>query len=232
MIKSFIQFGMLMMTLALFTLPVENGAYAATNWLPGDFVGDQSFTFGGASGSGWEVNYLWNTRQMARVGQEFTPTLPALNVVDLVPFTCEGCSPQWLFVRIRKASIFGLVVGISYPVKLDAANNDTHTRFPFPSMIHLKPGDRYVIEVVPLWGNANSILWYGEPGVDFYPGGRAIANSKPVSTADIWFEEGVIVTIPRSSFDCMFSGWQYLLRRDNSAFNNQGECIRYVRSGH
>lgn len=229
MIKFFIRFGVLMIALAWLTLPVANVATATTHWLPGDFVGDQSFTFGGASG--WQVNYLWNTRQMARVGQEFTPTLAALNVVNLAPYSCVECSQQWLLVRIRKGSIFGQVVGISYPVKLDAANNDSHTQFRFPFLIHLKPGDRYIIEAVPLWGNANSILWYGEPGVDFYPGGRAIAQSRPVNTADIWFEEGVIVSVPKISFDCMFNGWQYLLRSDNSAFNNQGECVRYVRSG-
>src|SRR5437870_5650270 len=92
MMKYFIRLAMLMATLALFVLPAAHTASATTNWLPGDFVGDQSFTFGGAVGSGWEVNYLWNSRQMARVGQEFTPTLPALNVVDLAPFTCDGCS--------------------------------------------------------------------------------------------------------------------------------------------
>jgi hypothetical protein len=217
---------MLIIALALFTLPATNVASAITNWLLGDFVGDQSFTFGGASG--WEVNYLWNTTQMARVGQEFTPTLPALNVVYLMPFTCNNCSPQWLQVAIRKASIFGPVVGTSYPVELNAANNEMYARFSFPSLVHLKPGDLYVIEVVPLLGTENSILWYGEPGVDFYPGGNAIKLSQPVSNADIWFEEGVIVSVPQSAFDCHSNGWQYLLRSDNSAFKNQGECIRYV----
>jgi hypothetical protein len=225
-----IRFGMLAILGVLLLLPTSNIASAPTQRSMGDFVGDQVFAFGGASG--WWVNNLWNTRQMARVGQEFTPTLPALNVVNLVPITCDGCSQQWLLVRIRKSTIFGPILGISYPVKLDAANNESHTRFLFPFMVHLKPGERYVIEVVPLWGRENSILWYGEPGVDFYPRGRAIKQSKAFEAADIWFEEGVMVSVPRFAADCLFGGWQYLLRADGSAFDGQVACVRYAWSRH
>jgi hypothetical protein len=131
-------------------------------------------------------------------------------------------------VAIRKNTIFGPVVGVSYPVQLDAANNDSHTRFSFPFLVHLKPGDRYVIDVIPLKGNENSIVWYGQPGVDFYPAGNGIKLGKQVQDADIWFEEGVIVSTPKGVFDCLSNGWQYLLRPDNTPFNNQGECVRYV----
>jgi hypothetical protein len=227
MIKSFIRFGVLLIVLASFTLPAVNVAAANSNWVIGDFIGDQSFTFGGAPG--WEVNYLWNTQQLAPVGQEFTPELPALNIVILEPFTCTVCAEQqWLQVVIRKNTIFGPIIGTSYAVQLDAANNETNTKFRFPTLVHLKPGDRYVIDVVPLMGNENSIVWYGEPGIDFYPGGNAIKQGQPVKDVDIWFEEGVIISTPNGVRDCHSNGWQFLLKPDNTPFKNQGECVRYV----
>jgi hypothetical protein len=92
MVKSLVRPKVLSVVLALFTLTAANVASANNNWIIGGFVGDQSFTFGGPSG--WQVNYLWNTRQLAPVGQEFVPTLPALNVVDLEPYNCTVCSKQ------------------------------------------------------------------------------------------------------------------------------------------
>ena len=197
MIKSLVRSKVLSVVLALFTLTAANVASANNNWQIGYFVGDQSFTFGGASG--WEVNYLWNTRQLAPVGQEFVPTLAAINILYLEPFTCTVCSTQqWLMVAIRKNTIFGPVVGISYPVQLDASKNEANTRFSFPFLVHLKPGDRYVIDVIPVKGNENSIVWYGQPGVDFYPAGNAIKLGKQVKDTDIWFEEELLSQPPKA----------------------------------
>jgi hypothetical protein len=195
-----------------------------------DVIGDQYFAFGGAVGT--EVNYLWNIRQMARIGQEFTPTLPVLNIVDLFPYTCASCPPQWLMVSIHKNSIFGPIVGVSLPTKLKyASGNDvTSTRFQFPFVVHMQPGTRYVIEVIQLTGSGSSIFFWSNPELDGYPRGRAIVQSKPTAWADLWFDERYVVSTPRIALDCLFNGWQYLLKADSSAFNNQGECVRYVRS--
>jgi hypothetical protein len=195
--------------------------------VPYSYINDQSFTFGGAGE--WYLNNLWNTRGAAQVGQEFTPSLPGLNVVNLAPITCTGCGPQWLWVRIRESSLRGRVVGMSTPVQLNALNNSSHTTFRFPFLVHLQPGMRYVIEVVPLIGRQNAILWYGESGMDFYPDGRAIVQSQPNPGADIWFEEGIIPAVPRLRAECLFNGWQLLVRADNTRFSGQQDCMRSVR---
>lgn len=230
MMKSFIRFGIFLILAAIFILPTTSVAASPSHLQLNDVIGDQYFAFGGAAG--WEVNNLWNTRQMARIGQEFMPTLPVLNVVYLFPYTCKDCAPQWMMVVIHKDSIFGPVIGVSLPIQLKyASGNDViYTRFPFPLVVHLQPGARYVIEALRLTGSGSSILFWNDPEMDGYPRGRAIVQSAPAGWADLWFDERYVVGTPKIALDCFFNGWQYLLRPNGSTFNNQSECVRFVTS--
>jgi hypothetical protein len=142
-----------------------------------------------------------------QLGQEFRPTLTALDFVDLVLGDAgSDIGPGASFeVKIHAETIAGAVLGTSDVVSLPdnfnpGGSSETYTHFTFASQVALTPGATAVIEIVQLppivAGNAN-FLMYGSSlsGPDRYTDGRAIiggAASQPLF--DFNFREGVTVT--------------------------------------
>jgi len=136
------------------------------------------------------------------IGQEFTPTLSSLDVVELttnegLPGTPGNGIGADLFVRIRSGSIIGTILGTSSTVSLPDPSDFTLelTHFDFPSSVPLTPGDLHVIEVVQSGGDPR-YLWTAN---SFYPGGVRIVNGlgEP-DRVDFWFREGP-VSVPEPS---------------------------------
>ncbi|HEX7976333.1 MAG TPA: hypothetical protein VF498_18120 [Anaerolineales bacterium] len=170
-------------------------------------------------------------------GQSFTPTLPVLDVVELLTedFNWGNGYGIELFVNIRKTTIDGPILGTSNIVQLPDKFSG-NTRFTFPAVVSLTPGELYVIEVVPAsgqdvyktnWGIRYGGNWMGSP----YPGGSAIFKGIESPIIDLWFWEGLASKSPQTSASCKKGLWAYLSRADGSSFVNQGDCIQYVNKG-
>jgi hypothetical protein len=122
------------------------------------------------------------------LGQEFTPTFKALDVVEILIGPRDPTSVG--LVNIRIGSIDGPIIGTSLPSTIDG----DIMRFDFSSLVSLIPGDLYVLEPLVLtepFGIAFS-------DTDTYANGRGIAFGSPVSNRDMWFREGVatVQTVP------------------------------------
>lgn len=129
----------------------------------------------------------------APLGQEFTPSLSALDVVELV--TRDGDQMIGgganLYVNIRGDTITGSILGTSSTVTLPNGFYGV-TQFDFASLVSLTPANRYVIEVV-----ASGDDWRVEnKEMDPYPGGRVIYQGAPQSAWDLRFREGLSVPEP------------------------------------
>lgn len=117
------------------------------------------------------------------LGQEFTPTLPALNVVEILIGPRDLATVA--LVNIRIGSIGGPIIGTSLPGIIDGSA----IHFDFSSIVSLVPGNLYVLEPILLEGSFGLIF----SDTDSYAGGRAIVFGKPVSDRDMGFREGVTV---------------------------------------
>lgn len=132
---------------------------------------------------------FYNLLFYAPLGQEFRPTLPALNVVELFTGT-PGPRPSdtTLLVNIRVMTVSGSIIGTSLPTTVSGDFATSVVRFDFPSLVALVPGDLYVIEAVFVSG-VN--LGVGATTGNAYTAGRGIFNGVPSSDIDLWFREGV-----------------------------------------
>jgi len=117
------------------------------------------------------------------IGQEFTPSLDHVDVVDLYVSAQVQTLIQLL---IHEGTIYGDVIGgatteVVWPAAPPA-------RFEFASSVELVPGELYVMEV-----QAASQCFLGvAPGpTDPYPGGDLIIVGHVYSGFDAWFREGV-----------------------------------------
>ena len=119
--------------------------------------------------------------------QEFTPTLNALDVVEV--FIGPRDPTTVAVVNIRPGSITGPIIGTSVPT--GPVPNSQIVHFDFPSTVPLVPGDLYVYEVSILSG---SFLFVTGP--DTYAGGRAIMFGVPQPNLDSSFREGPASPIP------------------------------------
>jgi hypothetical protein len=171
------------------------------------------------------------------VGQSFTPMLPGLDVVEFwtADFSGNNGYGGELYVNIREASIYGPILGTSDTLQLPD-NFYGLTRFTFPALVSLKPGNKYVMEVVVV-GGKDWIIFYnwgiGSGGGPYstYPGGDWILDGVEMSNNDLWFREGFANLTPQSSAYCKRGLWAYLTRTDGSSFKNQGDCTQYVNTG-
>jgi hypothetical protein len=142
-----------------------------------------------------------NIQLFAPIGQEFTPTQPTLNVVqlrtqDFVPNDGTGAS---LFVNIRAGTILGSVVGTSQIVMLPdsfGTAGGALTEFDFSSNVPLVPGNVFVIELVHASGDMWGVGSCGGLCGNTYPPGRQILLGAPVPDNDLWFAEGTAVPEP------------------------------------
>ena len=146
--------------------------------------------------------------QQPPLGQEFTPTLTSLDVVELLimdsqPFDDLGSS---ITVNIRADSILGPVLGSSTLVLPDVYGGGTFasTHFDFPITVPLVPGNTFVIELI-------------EAGLGFtvavnpsnsYSGGRFIVGGRLVEGSDLVFREGPAesATVPEPSATMLLFG--------------------------
>jgi hypothetical protein len=160
------------------------------------------------------------------VGQEFTPELAGLDTVVL--WSRYGpASDTTVQVVIRRGTITGPVMGASLETPLTAGWIG-EIQFEFPSLVFLMPGSVYVIELLSVDGD-DWFVQYDNNGS--YPDGRMITNGTPSDGIDLWFQEGLIDTVPHDRKSCMDDLWSVMTRTDGSIFENQGLCIRYVNTG-
>lgn len=127
------------------------------------------------------------------ITQEFTPTHRALNVVEI--YTRDWSSPTingvggTLQVTIREDTTNGTVLAVSEPLELPDGWEGL-SRFNFPELVWLTPGNRYALEVRLLTGNNWGVDSYGEFAPP-YAGGRYFVGPHLVTSADMWFRAGV-----------------------------------------
>lgn len=191
--------------------------------IPG-FIVDQSNT-------SFPLPFYYNIN-LTPIGQEFTPTLHAVDAVVL-RFDDASCSLSddeggILRVRIRKDNINGTIIGTSDTVQFPNCFVGTR-QFNFPSFIPLVPGKQYVIEPIHYSGNTATLFInnYGSS----YAGGRFILSGQLQPEKDLWFQEGLYRFIARHKYQAMNGGWKRVVRHDGTTFRNQGECLKYINTG-
>ena len=136
------------------------------------------------------------------IGQEFIPSLGAMDFVDLfIEDAGSGAGPGAnVLVNVRSATIAGSIVGTSLttfvPDGTNTGGGSTLTRISFASLVPLVPGSTYVLEVQQtgsiVVGNSNFGLAGDNIGAGAYGNGRAIIDGNPVAGNDFWFREGVV----------------------------------------
>ena len=128
----------------------------------------------------------------APLGQEFTPSLTALNAVEILIGPKDPAAVA--VVNIRADSITGPIVGTSLPGIFEPdVIGSSWIHFGFAALVALVPGDRYVIEPVIISGLAFGPVF---SDADTYPGGRAIVFGSPLLDRDMGFREGLAVPEP------------------------------------
>jgi hypothetical protein len=133
----------------------------------------------------------WNIIELGPVGQEFVPTMNALDVVELWTEDANLPSGVDLQVHIHSSTITGPIMGTSSTTTLPDDFKGV-TRFDFPETVILAPGELYVLEVIVVSGDGWLVGWNS----DSYPNGSAIDLGVPNGQADLWFREWVIVGSP------------------------------------
>jgi hypothetical protein len=140
----------------------------------------------------------WTLGVMTPVGQEFVPTLNAMDFVDAAFTTREGgFDTITMQVLIHESTITGPVVGASAMDTFSASAffGGVH-RFEFPSTVPLVAGNMYVLDFVQQLPVGNFI---GTDPSMAYPGGQMIRGGAPFDGFDLWFREGVMVPEPSTS---------------------------------
>ena len=172
----------------------------------------------------------------APLGQEFTPSLPGLDAVELYlnGFMCE--LGPYLQVNIREGAITGPIIGQSSPFTPSQNYFSGAVHFAFANVVRLSPGKLFVMELVDISGKefpcVESIIGSsgGRPD-NPYIDGDAINWGMTLPGDDLWFREGLASAIPLTRDYCKNDLWHYLSRADGSAFKNQGDCIQFVNTG-
>ena len=122
------------------------------------------------------------------IGQEFTPLLDRVDVVEL--WIQPGLDSLFQ-VLIRDDTIDGEVLGAA-TTTVDAPDfSGSVARFEFPEPVSVVSGDRYVMQVLALQGFYGMLGVGVEDGTNVYPGGRYIRWGETHWTMDAWFREGV-----------------------------------------
>ncbi len=125
----------------------------------------------------------------ASLGQEFVPDHGFLEAVEL-RLNVQSTGTAVAFVRIRKGSLTGDILGTSDFVTVEVRGLPVSPRFfRFAQPVPLTPGATHVIELVHAGGVDLSAFYTGFGG-DPYPDGRALVGGVPSADDDFWFREG------------------------------------------
>jgi hypothetical protein len=131
------------------------------------------------------------------LGQEFTPTLSSLSVVELMimdSLPTDGIGST-VTVNIRGGAIAGPVLGTSTLVLPNAYGGGTFalTHFDFLAPVPLVPGNLFVMELV---ATGTGFTVAVNPA-NTYAGGRFISLGNVVQGSDLVFREGpVLAAVP------------------------------------
>ncbi len=189
--------GFVLLVSALFLSPFTSPARAQ----PFQYIIDQSQTTALFSGAGGFSSITY----MGPIGQEFVPTLDALDFVELATADGDIDNGQGaqLQLLIHADTIQGEILGSSAIASVPD-NFEDITRFEFSTPVQLVPGNRYVIEIVLVSGD-NWTVYSNHVYPDAYPAGRIIyygipyENENPgVPMPDFWFTEGVRRYLPQT----------------------------------
>lgn len=152
-----------------------------------DFVPDQQYLP--------EIWSMYSISSFAPIGQTFTPSATALNVVVLHVDHTWGASTDssMLFVRVHADSMAGPVLGESGVVTLRGESYG-EVRFEFPIAVVLTPGRLHAIEVVLAGGQGNPML-DGSAANGYGPGDTVLSNL-PRTFMDFWFRTGFSAKVP------------------------------------
>jgi hypothetical protein len=141
-------------------------------------------------------------------GQSFTPTLNSIGFVELQFFNTSGST---VAVNVRSGSITGPVLGTSLPIFFPN-NSPGISDFLFSNPIALTPGTQYWFEPVVVSGLP--------PGIDAttvpYAGGNIIISGTDRPGLNLWFGEGIILSVPEPASAALFAvagGILYCYRR-------------------
>lgn len=170
---------------------------------------------------------------LSPIGQEFTPTLHAMDAVEL-QFDDASCSLSGseggnVRLLIRTGNINGKIIGTSETLHFPNCFVGI-MRFNFPYYIPLTPGNRYMIQPEYVSGNTSS--FYLNNYSSSYAGGSFILRGILQPEKDLWFREGLFNFIALTKDQAKGEGWKHLVRLDGTPFKNQGDCIQYINNGH
>lgn len=118
------------------------------------------------------------------IGQEFTPSMSCLEVVQLI--ICNESGYSEFIVSIYSDSITGTLLGTSETVTVSGFYLDILT-FSFDEL-NLSPQNLYVMEISQTEGTNAGVSSSGYPT---YPLGCQMLYGVPHEDNDLWFREGV-----------------------------------------
>jgi hypothetical protein len=160
----------------LFTVADEHGYPASTQLNVGVSYYLDQFNAGSS--------LYQNVVSYAPMGQEFTPSYSALDIVEL---RLKGDTGAGFVLRVRDGTITGPALATSDTLTL-ATDFNGIALFEF-ERVPLTPQRMYVLEIVQVSGRGALAASSGGPS-STYPGGRQILKGRPQETNDLWFKEG------------------------------------------
>jgi len=195
------------------------------NTNPAEFVVDQSNVV-------LTNRFSYNNFHLAPMGQEFTPSLYALDAIELIldDASCalNGSPGGDLQLNLREGTITGRILATTEASHFPNCFYGV-LRFNFPAVVAVTPGRTYVMEAVHVSGHSSALYMNESP--DNYTGGNFIMMGTVRPGKDLWFREGLFNFIARTKEQVREVGWQNLVRRDGTPFKNQGDCMKYINTG-
>jgi len=175
--------------------------------------------------------YSYNIDLLKPIGQEFTPTLHALDAIELfiddANCSATGSMGGSLKVVIHEGTIDGPIIGTSKVATFPSCFYNV-LRFEFPSFIPLTPGKKYVMEPVYVSGNTSTVYVDKGPTPLYQPGSLVFQGALEAGM-DMWFREGLATFIARKEEQAKKGGWRKLVRADGTPFKSEQDCLLYIK---
>jgi hypothetical protein len=125
----------------------------------------------------------------APVGQEFVPSLQAVDFVEVFISNPYSSLTSAVGVELHVDTIGGTLLGSTGATEVPRSHHGP-IRCSFTETVQLDPGARYVFLIQELAGVEVTLM--ATP--DLYPQGRFIFWGEPYTEFDAWFREGVVAT--------------------------------------